>query len=336
MNSKVEISTSSIFKVVLILLLVWLLWFLRDLVLVLLTSVVIASAVDPAARWFARWRLSRVPAVLLIYALVFSLLVVIFYFLVPQLLNDLSGITSILPQEISALELPGVGEKLIEKIPLSDIISAVKDVIAPASGSILATFSVIFGGVVSFVLIVVISFYLSVQQGGIVNFLKVVTPSHHEEYIVDLWNRTKRKIGLWIQGQVVLGFIVGVLVYLGLTILGVKYALALALLAAVFEIIPYFGPILGAVPAVLLGFADNVTLGVMVLGLYIIIQQFENHLIYPLVVRKMVGVHPIVAIISLVVGAKLAGFLGVVLAVPAAAALMEIIDDLDRRKHATG
>ncbi|MDP3726617.1 MAG: AI-2E family transporter, partial [bacterium] len=173
---------------------------------------------------------------------------------------------------------------------------------------------------------------LSVQEKGIETFLRLVSPLRHEKRIISLWHRSQTKIGLWMQGQLLLGLIVGILVYLGLTILGVPYAFLLAVLSAVFEIIPMFGPILASVPAIALGFTESISLGLMVFGLYVIIQQFENHLIYPLVVRKVVGVSPILVIISLVIGAKLAGFLGILLAVPVAAALMELADDMQKEK----
>ena len=193
--------------------------------------------------------------------------------------------------------------------------------------------TVIFGRFFRFVVVVVISFWLAVQPNGIENFLRIITPIDREKYVIDLWKRSQRKIGSWLQGQLLLGLIIGVLVFLGLMILGVKYALVLALLAAVFELIPFFGPILSAVPAVLLGFSSSVTLGLMTIGLFIIIQQFENHLIYPLVVKKIIGVPPLVVILSILIGAQLAGFLGIILAVPAAAVLMEVASDLEKSKH---
>ncbi len=125
----------------------------------------------------------------------------------------------------------------------------------------------------------------------------------------------------------------GLLVYLGLTIFQIKYALVLAIIAAVFELIPFFGPILSAVPAVLLGFSIGPVQGVMVAGLYLVIQQFENHLIYPLVVRKIVGMPPIIAIIALIIGAQLAGFIGLILAAPVAMILLELLSDYSKKKH---
>ena len=98
------------------------------------------------------------------------------------------------------------------------------------------------------------------------------------------------------------------------------------------ELIPLFGPIIAAIPAVLIGLIESATLGLMVTGFYVIIQQFENHLIYPLVVRKVVGVSPIVVILALVIGGKLAGFLGLLLAVPLVTALLELLNKFERDK----
>jgi predicted PurR-regulated permease PerM len=185
----------------------------------------------------------------------------------------------------------------------------------------------------SFILIIVLSFYFLVQEDGVAEFLRLITPLKHEKYVVDLWKRSQIKIGQWMQGQLLLGIIIAVLLYLGLMILGVKNALLLAVLAGLMEIIPVFGPILSAIPAVLMAFVGGgMTMALMVLGLYIIVQQFENHLIYPLVVKKIVGVSPVVVILALIIGYNLAGFLGVVLSVPLVSALMELVDDIEKSR----
>ena len=136
------------------------------------------------------------------------------------------------------------------------------------------------------------------------------------------------------QGQLVLAVLVGILLYLGLLIIGVQYALLLAVVAAVFELIPVFGQYLAAVPAIVIGFTTGgVTTGLVVTGLYLIVQQFEAHLIYPVVVKKVVGVPPILVILSMLIGFKLAGFLGALLAVPIATAIQEFISDVDSEKR---
>lgn len=128
-----------------------------------------------------------------------------------------------------------------------------------------------------------------------------------------------------------LGIIIGLLVYLGLTIIGVKYALLIAILAAVSELIP-FGLILATVPAVMFAYlGGGVTLGAIVLAFFFIIQQFENYLIAPLIVQRVIGISPIIMIIALV-GATLAGFWGLILAIPVAVCILEYVSDLEKKK----
>lgn len=338
----IHISSGTIWKGIVIIALVWAAYLLRDLILVLLTSVVIASAVEPAARWFVRYKIPRIPAVIAVYLAVIIAITGVFYLLIPSLVTEitnlpqsvLSRVSDLTPSALfSGSSAPGGATNNISNIlPVSDVLNQINALIGVPAGVFRAASSV-FGGVFQTILIIVISFYLTVQERGIENFLRIVSPARDEDYIIDLWHRAQSKIGKWMQGQIILGILVGVLVYLGLTVLGVKYALSLALLAVLAELIPIFGPIIAAVPAVILGFIDSVTSGLMVLGLYVIIQQFENHLIYPLVVRKVVGVPPIIVIISLIIGGQLAGFLGILLAVPVAAVVLEFADDVQRQKH---
>lgn len=310
-----------------------------DLVLVILTSVVIASAVDPATRWFMSYKLPRAVSVLLIYVLAFLIIFGFLYIFIPPLFLDISELARAIPE--SAEDLDSFGDRLgiitqftgdFDVSSLEELIVDIRSGLADLSGGFFSTASTFFGGAFSFILIVVLSFYLAVQEKGIENFLRIVTPLYHEKYVLNLWERSKSKIGQWMKGQMLLALIVGVLVYLGLTILQVPYAFVLAVLAAMFEIIPIFGPIISAIPAIILGFSDSVTLGLMVMGLYLIIQQFENHLIYPLVVKKIVGVPPLLVIIALIAGGMLFGFLGIILAIPFATILMELSSDAEKRK----
>jgi len=181
-------------------------------------------------------------------------------------------------------------------------------------------------------LILIISFYLSVTEKGIENFLRIITPKNKEEYIIGLWQRTEHKIGLWLQGQMLLGLIMGVLAYLGLTIMGVKYSLVLAILTAFCELVPY-GIFLAMIPVVLFSFLDGgITLAALSFFLYFILHQFETYLIYPLIIKKVIGVSPLVVILSIIIGLQLAGFLGMILAIPVAVCLLEFLDDLEKKK----
>lgn len=342
-NISINISTATVVKILLFLLLFYVLYLLLDIVLGVLTAVVIASSVEPAAKWFAKYKIPRVPAVIFVYACVALLFAGIFYFFIPPLLDEASRFASMLPkymESYNTVDKISGAQKIVGglsgSVSLKDLILQAKSAVESFSGGAFEAVSRIFGGAFSFIIIIIVSFYLSVQEDGISSFLKLITPIKQQDYIVGLWKRSQIKIGRWFQGQLLLGVIIGVLVYLGLMVLQVPYAFLLAIIAMVFELIPIFGPILAAIPAIALGFMDGgVTVGAMTVALYVIIQQFENHLIYPLVVRKVVGVPPILVILALIIGGKLAGFLGILLSVPLAAASIEFVNDIAKKKNIT-
>lgn len=338
-NITISITSGTIFKVVIFVALAWFIYVLRDIVAVILVSIVIASAIEPAARWAEERRIPRIAGVLFIYLISFVIIGGIFVFIIPPVFQDLSGFTETIPTYLNKPFESATFSSFIASIPesLSVAISDLTKVLEASSGKITSGFfqaaSAVFGGALSFVLIIVVSFYLAVQKNGVENFLRIISPENDEEYIIGLWRRTQNKIGLWLQGQILLGVLIGILVYLGLTILGVKYALVFGIISALFELIPIFGPIMASIPAIGVAFLQSPTLGFMVIGLYIIIQQFENHLIYPLVVKKIIGIPPILVILSLVIGGQLAGFFGVLLAIPVATVFMELSRDIAERKH---
>lgn len=338
-NNVIEISTGTIVKSILLVLLLFGLYFLRDIVAVVLFSIVVASAIDPIANWFAKRRIPRTVAIIFIYLGMFFVLGMVFYLVVPTFVSEISNFTSSVPKYF---ENPQSFQKIFGFLPISEnsfsdisreIFSRLSDKVDIFASGFLQAAINIFGGVLSFLLIIVISFYLSVQKDGLESFMRIITPAKYESYVLDLWARSRKKIGYWLQGQILLGILVGVLVFLGLSILRVEYALTFALLAAVFELIPVFGPILASIPPIAIAFLQSPSLGIFVVILFIIIQQFENHLIYPLVVRKIVGIPPIMVVLSMIVGGTIGGLFGMLLAIPTATVLMEFLGDVAERKH---
>ncbi len=366
----INITAGSIMKAVLVILGVIFLFYIKDIVLVVLTAVVLASAIEPFILWCGKFKINRLISVIVSYVGLFIIFAGLFYLFIPSLLEDASNLLSSVPKQLDSLDLWNplgissekilTSQKVVEGLSntvaspallsvdtisagdsvvksgsgLSSLVSNIKSLLSGFSVGFVSSVSKVFGGLFSFILIVVLSFYFAVQEDGVAKFLGFVSPVDKEAYIVGLWKRSQKKIGSWMQGQLLLAVLVGVLVYLGLTILGVRNAILLAVLAGVLEVIPLFGPIVASIPAILTAFGDGgVAAALLVVGLYIIIQQFENHLIYPLVVQKIIGISPILVILALIIGAKFAGFLGIVLSVPVSATLMEFLDDLQRRKH---
>ncbi len=336
-NKKLSITTGSWVRAVLVILAVVALFILRDLVLVILVSIVIASAIEPAALWAKRFSLPRLPTILTVYVFVGVICAGLFYFLFLPLLGELSTFIGAFPEYSKNLTTDSTFLNLFgsvsEALPAQGIANNINSLVSSLSTGVFSSATFFFGGIFSFILIVILSFYLAVQEDGVGKFLRVVTSSKQEKYIMDLWDRSKKKIGLWMQGQVLLAAIIMVLVYLGLLLVKVDHPLLLAVAAGMFEIIPVFGPILAAIPAILIAFVGGgMSTALMVAGLFIIIQQFENQLIYPLVVKKVVGVPPMVSILALLIGGQLAGFLGILISVPVAAVFMELLNDMEKEK----
>lgn len=316
-------------------------WLLHALVLLVLTAIVIASAIEPGIVGLMRRKFPRILAVLLMYVTVFGSLILSVYFFLPPILSDLGGILSLLPQYLGTLNLPAPFDTFASIAPQAtgseSLINTLLNFRGAVTDSTQGAFQLVaafFGGLFSFVIVVVLSFYFAMQETGVESFLRLIAPKTNEEYLVSLWLRARTKIGLWMQGQILSSLIGGVLAYLGLLILGVPYAFVLALFTAAAMLVPIFGSFIAAFPAVMIAFsAEGATLALIVGGLYLIINQFEAHLIHPLVVNKVVGIPPLLVILALIVGGELAGFLGVLLAIPLAATLREFLNDYDKGKR---
>jgi predicted PurR-regulated permease PerM len=345
----ISITAGTVVKTLFILAIAWAAVELRWVILDVLVAIVLASAIEPGVKKLARLHFPRVLSVVTIYLLLFITFFVIFYFFFPYVLEDFATFISQLPTYLEAFSRVGafdqyaniIGVPAPSELSVNDIMGGVKDSIN-VSGTYTNAFASaahVFGGFFSFVIIIVFSFYFAVLETGVDDFLRIIVPKKKQQYVLGLWKRSQHKIGLWMQGQLLLAALIGIFVFLGLEILGIRHAAILAIIAGVFEIIPVFGPTLAAVPAVILAFVNGGTLmgahisggvmGLVVIGLYVILQQFENHLIYPLVVTRVVGVPPLLVILALIVGAQLAGFLGIILAVPLAAVLQELARDIE-------
>jgi len=337
-NQKLDISTASVFRAVLVVLSFVLLYLLSDVVVILLFSIVVASAVSPFASWFQKHGIPRIISVLALYLMVLAAVAVLSSLVLPSVLDQLSSMSAYIPKFTNQLTTSldtvqrGAPKYFDFVAELQNIVEMLSGYLQQFSQSAFNLAIGAFGGLFSFIAIIVISFYLSVMKNGIQNFLAAIVPERYEEYITDLWRRVEIKVGLWLQGQMLLALIVGLLVFVGLTLLQVKFALVFAILAMVLEIIPIAGPVLAAIPAILMAYIQSPTLGLWVLVMWVVIQQAENHLLVPLVLGKTTGMHPVVVILAILIGAQLAGIVGALLGVPVATIIVELLEDMARLK----
>ncbi|MBU6415105.1 AI-2E family transporter [Patescibacteria group bacterium] len=314
------------------------LFVIRDVILAVLFAVVIASAIEPFIEWGKQYKFPRLLSVVIVYALALAAIIGVIFLVVPLILNDLQGfLQSYATYQQKFLkeieQLSGIPVATLFSGGIADLFIAGASRLVGFSSNVLGVSAFVFGGAASAIIILVVSFYLATQERGIENFLRLVSPLEDENYIIDLWQRSQKKMGQWLQAQILLALFVGVLVYLALTIVGVEYSLILGLLAAAFEIVPVIGPVLAAAPATFLAFLQSPILALYVIVIFFFIQQTESHLIVPVVMRRAVGLNPLIVVVALLVGAELGGIVGLLLAVPLASVAVEWLVDLDKKKR---
>ena len=343
-NTSISITVGTMIRVVLVVLSVFLLWFLRDLVLVVISSIVIASFMESAVPHFRKIRINRVFGVVIIYITSILAMSGLFYLFAPLLVTEIYNFSSFISDYIPNISFfnyfqneafsgaKDVVSALSGNFSIPTLLSVSKAFILNLSGGFFQTLSIAFGSMFNVLLIIIISFYLSAQEKGIENFLRVILPIQYEDYVVNLWERSSRKIALWIKGQLVLGLIDAVLVYLVLSLIGIQYALLFAIVAGIMGLIPY-GTLIALVPAVSVSYlSGGISDSLMVAGAYLIIHQFEVFLFAPLLIKSIVGLSPIVIILSVLIGFELGGVWGAILAIPLAVIVMEFLSDIEKNK----
>ena len=325
-DREVTISTLSILKVLFILLLVWFLFAIREIVLVFIISIIIASAIDPLADFLYKKKVPRGLSVILVYALFFGFIILIVSLLVRAITQEFKLIAeSDFQDELSSKigiykdQLSGFSEGLQNSF---------KEIAGGISGTIFQTTKSVLTAGISVITVLAVSFYLTVEESGMKNVIKHLTPYKHQAYAMKLVGKIQKKIGHWVLGQFILSLVIFGLTFLGLSLLKVEFALVLALIAGALEIIPYIGPFIAAIPAVFFAFLQNPALAVAVIVLYIIIQQLENHVIVPIVMSKSVGLNPVIVILGILIGGTLGGIVGAVIAVPVISGISVFITDL--------
>lgn len=323
-----SISTRAILKIVIIVVGVILIYVLRDVLIALFVAMVIAAALDPIVDRWQKFKIPRWVSVLVILVIVFGLIALIVFLMIPPVKNQIDQLSNNFPSILDQFENLkdwAVKYNLIDSSQsfLQSLGNRLGDLAQGAVTRVTGAFS----GLLTFITIIVLSAYLVAQERGIKLFVETLTPRKYRPYIMYLAERIQTKMGEWLRGQLILMLFVGGLTYVGLWLMGVDYALILAIIAGLLEIIPIIGIPIAIIPALIISFTQSPILGLFVLILYIVIQQVENHILVPKVMQKAVGLNPVYVIIALLVGYKLGGVLGVILSVPAATALSVFIRD---------
>lgn len=324
----INISVASILKVFLVLLGVGFLYLIRDILALVFVAWVLASAFFPAVDWFYRqFKIPRPLGLAVMYLVIGGGFLVVLILLLPVVVDQFKQLAGVFPEYIHQFNQWWVGfTHSTSPLPDLENISQTTNI----ASNLLNTIFGVFSTVLSILMVMVMTFYFTASENSLRRGIMTLLPDKYSPYVTQMLTRVQYRLGMWLRGQLILSILVGALVFVGLTILGVKYALLLALLAAVLEIVPFIGPVIaGAIAAILtLSISQSLPTTLLVIGLYIVVQQLENNLITPKVLGGAIAINPLWVIIAILVGAKIGGVVGALIAVPVVAVLGEILKDV--------
>ena len=328
---KIEISTKSLFHIVVFVFALYVLFLIRHTVLLIFIALLFSTLIEPFAALLKRHHIPRAIAALLVYVSLFSIIGLSVTVLTRVVAHDLPQLIESVRQNIDSIKSHEFAQRFLGSETASQgslfFWNQAESEISSLS-NVFSSVTTIFGGVISLIIVLVITFYLVIQDDPLQKMLNTFVPEKKLPFVVKLIHKIRHKLGLWFRGQLTLGVIMGFLIFVILTLLQVKYALVIGLLAFLLEFIPYVGPILVALPAIFFGFVDGGVVKLIIVGIsLIILQQFENHVLIPKIMQKAVGLNPIVSIISLIIGIQLGGILGGVLAIPLATTLHAVLEE---------
>lgn len=323
------ISYQSILRVIFVLLILAFFYVIREVVALVFISIVAAAALDPFVDYFQKHKIPRAVSILVIYLIIFAIFSLVLVMLIPPISEQVGQFGKNLPgyYEQVMLGINSVQDGGGGSSNLPEALNSLSANLGEATKGVFSTLTGIFGGIISLLSVLVIIFYLVVEEQGLKHFIQFVTPKKFRTYAMKLIDKIQDTMGLWLRGQLTLMLVVGLMTYLGLTIMGVKYALLLALIAGLTEIIPFVGPFLGAIPAIFIAISDSWVKALLVAILYLIVQQLENHVLVPKVMQKATGLNPVIVIVAILVGGRLGGVVGALLAVPVAAMLSILLNE---------
>jgi len=337
---RITITLGGIIKIVAVLALLYVCYLVKDVLALLFVALIFSSAIDPWVDVLQRYKIPRTVSVLFIYAVAAVVITAVVILLIPPISQQFGALAKNFPSYVDKISSGYNFVKdftaqhgILERIKQN--IGGLESNLTVAAGSIFTTVSGIFGGIVSFFIVLVVTFYMAVEENAMKKIIWSLAPPKDQTYLMQLINRMQRQVGYWLRGELILMFIVGFFTWVGLSFIPAmsEYALVLGLIVGLTEFVPYLGPIIGAIPAVFLALTINPVVALLVLILYIIIQQVEGNILVPKIMERAVGLNPIISIAVLMVGLQLGGIVGGLLSVPVATALSVAVKDWVKTKN---
>ena len=312
----------------------WALWEVRDALMLIYISALIAIGLSPLVNElernrFMRQRVPRWAAILVIYLCIIGALVAVATMVIPAVVMQARDFAREFPRLLHQAQQWLINHGVLTReISAAEAVqqtapSAAQDTLGLVANAVLG----VIGGVFGLITVLVLAFYLLVDSSSLILVFLRLFPREKRAQVNDACRRVTNKISAWLGGQLLLAGIIGSTAALGLFLMGVPFFWVLALIAAIGEMIPIIGPILSAVPAAAVALSVKPTLALAVILFFIAQQQLENHLLVPKIMQRQVGISPVFVIIALLIGGSLLGVIGAILAVPSAAILQVLLEE---------
>ena len=308
--------------------------------LLVFVAVLLAAGLEPMLGWL-RARLpvvGRAGTIIVVYVTFFVTVVGLAFIVLPAAIGQAERIIADLPPVFAEARAwaenvrPAALATSLTAL-IDSVASGLKPPEAPSPDEVVEVGTTVAELVITLATLLTIVFFWLVERPRLQRYVLAFLPQDSRAGARSVWNDVEIRLGLWVRGQLTLMASIGVMTGIAYTLLGVPGALLLALIAAITEAIPIIGPLLGAIPAVLVAATVSPELALIVAGIYVILQFIEGNVLVPIVMRHAVGISPLLVLTSLLIGAAAGGFIGALLAVPIAASVEIILQRLQAREE---
>lgn len=337
MNSEkiLDISWGTLFKIGIAFFIFYVIYLIRDILIWFIFALIISILFTPAIDFLQKRRVPRVVATISIFIFIFGILGISVYLITPLLLHKFNDLLSSLPQyfEKFAPPLKGLGLEAFESFEAFTL--SFQNWLAQASDSILSATASIFGGIFAMITVFILAAFLSLEEKGIERAIRILTPERQEQEVLNLWRSCQSKVSGWFGARLLSCLFVGVMSYIALYLFDIDYPLILALFAGIADIIPIIGPIIAGLVIALIAALNSPWIALLILLVFIIIQQIEGNILMPILAKRFTDLPPALVLISLMVGGKLWGILGAILAIPLAGIVFEFTRDYLKKRRAS-
>ncbi|MFW5704191.1 MAG: AI-2E family transporter [Patescibacteria group bacterium] len=323
-GKKIEISYRSIAFAILFPLALWFLWIIKELLFALLIALILMSALKPIAYLLEKRGLNRTASVFIVFFLFILFFAALVSIIIPPIVSETVAFVKNFPKIVEGL--PPDIQQYIDVGTLSQYVPTATNNVVSVVGSIFSNFIFVLSTLF-------FTLYFMLEKNLIEKALTPIRDKKRKQHYITIVTQVERQMAAWFWGEIVLMTVIGTMTYIALSLIGIKYALPLAVLAGLLEVVPNLGPILASIPAVLVGASESLIIGLVVLALYFVIQQIENAVIVPLIMKRAVNVNPILTLISLFVGGKIGGILGVLLSIPLLIIIQTIASEIWKAKQ---